>query len=108
MCIGIPMQVLSSDAQVAFCQLDDKTEQVDVSLVGKQTPGTWLLVFLGAAREVMEADVALKTLDAVKALAAIAEGDTNIDHLFADLVDREPALPEHLRKAAAESAKNKN
>lgn len=106
MCIGIPMQVVSCDSHMALCQQGDRSEQVDIALVGQQPCGTWLLVFLGAAREVMEEDVALKTLDALKALEAIAGGDTDIDHLFADLVNREPTLPEHLRAAA--SVKNKN
>lgn len=108
MCIGIPMQVVSCDSQMALCQQGDRAEQVDIGLVGQQPRGTWLLVFLGAAREVMAEDVALKTLNALKAMEAIAGGDTDIDHLFADLVNREPALPEHLRAAAAASVKNKN
>lgn len=104
MCIGIPMQVVSADPQIALCKLGERTEQVDLSLVGEQPSGTWLLVFLGAAREVMDAELALKTLDAVKALEAVFKGSTCVDHLFADLVNREPPLPEHLR-AAAEIAK---
>jgi hydrogenase expression/formation protein HypC len=104
MCIGVPMQVISCDALTAVCVHNNSTEQVDLSLVGEQAVGTWLLVFLGAAREVMDAEDACKTLDAIKALQAIASGDHNIDHLFADLLDREPALPEHLREAAVASA----
>ena len=35
--------------------------------------------------------------DALKALDMALRGETDFDHLFADLIDREPQLPEHLR-----------
>jgi hydrogenase expression/formation protein HypC len=34
----------------------------------------------------------------LQALTLTLQGDTNIDHLFADLVNREPQLPEFLRE----------
>ena len=37
--------------------------------------------------------------DALSALEAALRGES-VDHLFADLVDREPELPEFLRKQA--------
>ncbi len=101
MCIGMPMRVVSGAGQVATCELDGRRETVDLSLVGPQPPGTWLLVFLGAAREVMDADSAARTRDALRALQTVAAGSSEVDHLFADLVDNEPYLPEHLRAAAA-------
>ena len=61
MCIGIPMQVLSADGLIAECCSADEataTEQVDLSLVGPCAPGTWLLVFLGAAREILDEQTA--------------------------------------------------
>lgn len=97
MCIGIPMQVISSDEHVALCDNQGQQEQVDITLVGTQPTGTWLLVFLGAAREVMQEEIAKQTLNAVSAMQSIMQGENNIDYLFADLVDREPQLPEHLQ-----------
>jgi len=104
MCIGRPMQVLACDEQMALCELDGEREQVDITLVGQQPIGTWLLVFLGAAREVMDAVAARHTISAIQALEAVAEGETQLDHCFPDLAGREPYLPEHLRAAAAEGA----
>jgi len=101
MCIGTPMRVVSCDGLVALCEADSGLGQevVDVSLVGECAPGTWLLVFLGAAREVLPATTARQMVDALDALRLVASGETDFDHLFADLVDREPPLPEHLRQA---------
>jgi len=40
---------------------------------------------------------ALRVRDALAALALAGQGGS-VDHLFADLLDREPSLPEHLRR----------
>lgn len=97
MCIGTPMQVLSSTQHIATC-IDGETQHpVDISLVGPQKPGTWLLVFLGAAREVLPEAEALKMRDALTAVAQVMAGGSDIDHLFADLINREPQLPPHLQ-----------
>lgn len=105
MCIGVPMRVVCCEAQTAVCELDGRREPVDITLVGAQPAGTWLLVFLGAAREVMEPLEARRTLDAIEALQQVMGGSRQIDHLFADLIDREPPLPGHLRPAAAAAAR---
>ena len=55
------------------------------------------MVFLGAAREIISDETARVTSDALAALELAMRGETDIDHLFADLVDREPELPDHLR-----------
>ena len=102
MCIAIPMQVLAADGNRALCRdgTDAARQQwVDLSLVGSQPAGTWLLVFLGAAREAIDAERAQQTLDALAALAAVQRGDP-VDHLFADLIQREPELPAHLKPSA--------
>jgi hydrogenase assembly chaperone HypC/HupF len=93
------MQVLESDGFRALCRdgLDaGRREHVDLRLVGGQPPGAWLLVFLGAAREVIDELRAKQTLDALAALQAVQQG-APIEHLFADLIGREPELPEFLR-----------
>jgi hypothetical protein len=71
--------------------------KVDMILVGEQPVGAWVLVFLDAARDVMTVDQAQKTADALQALALVMQGETSVDHLFADLVGREPELPAHLK-----------
>lgn len=98
MCLGIPMQVVSCEGTRAQCTDGVETLLVDTSLVGEQAEGTWLLVFLGAAREVLEPERAAQMKNALSAVAAVMSGGAaDLDSLFADLVEREPQLPEHLR-----------
>lgn len=99
MCIGVPMQVAEQrDEGAAWCEGREGRVLVDMALVGAQPPGTWLLTFAGAAREVMTPEAAARTVAALDALAAVLAGDTStIDEAFADLVSREPQLPDHLR-----------
>jgi hydrogenase expression/formation protein HypC len=101
MCIGIPMQVIEPRSRFALCEGAGEAREIDMALVGEQAEGTWVLVFLDAAREVIGAEEAARITDALTALALIAEGRADIDHLFADLIGREPELPEHLRPAGA-------
>jgi hydrogenase expression/formation protein HypC len=71
---------------------------VDIALVDAVEPGAWLLVFLGSAREIIDADRAMKIELALGALEAALAGDQSaIDAAFADLVSRPPQLPEFLR-----------
>ena len=101
MCIGIPMQVVEMRESHALCEADGKQELLDMMLVGEQPKGTWVLNFLGAAREVMTAEFAEQTRQALSALGDVMGGDIannkQIDHLFPDLINREPQLPEHLQ-----------
>lgn len=99
MCLGIPMKILTTHDLTASCQNDDenRTEQVDLSLVGPQSAGTWVQVFMGSAREVIEPEQLETVLLARKAMFAALNGG-NIDEFFPDLVNREPELPEFLRK----------
>jgi len=105
MCIAVPMQVVESSPGWALCSAGgeaERRERVDVRLVGDQPPGTWLLVFLGAARDVVDAQRAMQTRDALEALRALQQGES-VEHLFADLIDREPELPEFLRNQSSPS-----
>lgn len=101
MCIGVPMRVVDGDSVAAVCEGRGTRERVDMLIVGAQSPGTWVLVFNGAARRVLTETEALRTLDALDALGIALRGPDggreSIDALFADLADREPQLPEHLR-----------
>jgi len=53
MCIGIPMQVVEQHGESARCLYRGQESLVDTMLVGPQPVGTWLLVFLDTAREVL-------------------------------------------------------
>ena len=92
------MQVVEAEPGRPWAWCDDGGERhrVDMLLVGDRPVGSWVLVFLGAAREPMEETQALRVRDALTALHAAAAGQA-FDHLFPDLVGREPTLPEFLR-----------
>ncbi len=107
MCIGIPMQVKESGFGYALCEGMGISREVDTLLVGEQPVGTWLLVFLNSAREVLSEEDARRITDAVQAVDMVMQNDgrqfsesgmdmQSIEALFADLVDREPPKPESL------------
>ncbi|MCI4664575.1 MAG: HypC/HybG/HupF family hydrogenase formation chaperone [Neomegalonema sp.] len=97
MCVGAPMQVIEVGDGWARCRADDGEHEIDTSLVRDLKPGAWVMTFLGAAREEISEEFAKQSADALQALHLAMRGE-NFDHLFADLIDREPQLPEHLRK----------
>ena len=96
MCLGIPVQVLECGEHFARCAGRNGEVTVDLSLVGQQMPGSWLLTFLDAAREVIDTERATSINAALNALEAAQTGATDFSAFFADL-DREPQLPDFLR-----------
>lgn len=104
MCIGIPMRVVAVDADgTTWCTRDGRDRSaVDIALVGPQPPGTWLLIFLGSAREVLTEDYAHTVAQALKGVAAALAG-ADFDQYFSDLIGREPQLPPHLLPALSNS-----
>ena len=99
MCIGVPMQVVAVEAGAAWCEGMGERRRVDMLLVGEQPVGSWLLVFLNTAREVIDEAQARRTADALRAVQLALQGETRVEHLFADLIEREPELPAFLRPA---------
>ncbi len=99
MCLGVPYCVIETRGWMARCSgPEGEEQQIDLALGGEQPPGTWLLTYLGAAREVISPERAQAITNALAALDAAFVGDHDrIDALFADLVDREPSLPDHLK-----------
>ena len=93
MCLGIPMQVVEVREGMAVCEGMGERRDINMQLVGDQPAGTWVLTFLDTAREVLSAEDAASISDAVMAVNLVMQGNTDIDHLFADLVDREPPRP---------------
>lgn len=99
MCLGVPMTVTDDNPTTALCRRGDEMRPVSMLLVGAQTPGTRVLVHIDTAVRVLDADEADAIDRALEGLAAAMEGRA-FEHLFADLIDREPTLPEHLRPAS--------
>lgn len=93
MCIGVPVKVLEDRDFMALCTGRNGEEEVNMMLTGPQPPGTWVLNFLGSAREILTEEDAVKINNALDALAAVMSGDPNVDvdAYFPDLTDRVPS-----------------
>lgn len=102
MCVGVPMRVAAVEELTATCVAGDRRETVNLALTGPVPVGSDVLVYLGSAVRTLDPVEARQIADALEAVAAAAEGRP-FDHLLADLIDREPTLPEHLRPAPAEA-----
>ena len=75
MCVGIPMRVVESGPFSAICEGMGRRAEIDMRLVGAQPEGVWVLTFLDAAREVIDAEEAAKIVDALSALQFAMQGD---------------------------------
>lgn len=95
MCVGVPMQIVSTNGLVAECCVGDETRTVDLSLVGEAAVGQYALVYLNSAVRILDAEEANRIHDALAAVVAAADGQP-FEHLIGDLIDREPELPPHL------------
>ena len=96
MCLGIPMTVVEGDDFSAVCAREGETRRVSMLLIGAQSVGTRVLVHIDSAVRVLDAAEAETIDNALRGVAAALSGES-FDHLFADLVDREPQLPDFLR-----------
>jgi hydrogenase expression/formation protein HypC len=87
MCIGVPVQIIENRDFTALCKGRNGEEEVNMMLTGPQPEGTWVLNFLGSAREVLSEDDAQKINSALDALAAVMSGDpdVDVDSYFPDL-----------------------
>lgn len=87
MCLSVPMQVVENlaDGDLAIVERAGRRQQVNMLLVGPQGLGTWVLVALGFAREVVEPGELALIEDALAALAASLDGDYDPATHFRDL-----------------------
>jgi hydrogenase expression/formation protein HypC len=93
MCLSVPMRIVALEAggDLALVERGSRRERVNLLLVGPQPVGTWVLVSLGFAKEVVEDDQRALIEDALAALAATLDGDYDPARHFADLAPaREP------------------
>lgn len=104
MCLGVPMRVQEVGDGWAVCQGDGAPRRVNTLLLGSCAVDDWVLVHIDNAVRVLEPAEATRIGDALKALDAALNG-RSFDHLFADLINREPQLPEVLRAASDEQRK---
>ena len=100
MCLGVPMQVLDAGPGWADCRNGDAVRRVDTLLLDAVTPGDWVLVHVASAVRAIDEAEALAIRNALLAVERAAAGEP-FEHLLADLIDREPQLPPHLRPGGA-------
>lgn len=98
MCLGIPMQVVEIEGVFAWCEGRNGRQRINTMLLDDVTPGQWLLTFLDTAREAIDAERAQLIDSALDALNVAANGGSNFDACFADLIGREPQLPDFLKE----------
>jgi hydrogenase expression/formation protein HypC len=77
MCIGIPMQVLTTGPGRALAQGRGLCLQVDTALVGDVAAGDWLLVFIDAARECISTTRAAEVNEVLDLVESALRGDTS-------------------------------
>ena len=98
MCLGVPVTVVERSERGVLCRdADGGVRRVDVQLLDAPPEvGDALLVHVDVALRPLDAAEARAIADALAAVEAAAAGRP-YEHLIADLVDREPELPAHLR-----------
>ena len=96
MCLGLPMRITATDGMTAVVEGRGERRTVSLLLVGEQPVGTPLLVHTGNAIRVLDEQELPLLEQALDGLDAAIAGQP-IDAFFADLINREPQLPEHLR-----------
>jgi len=93
------MQVVEANETSAICSGRNGRQMINTMLVGEVEPGQWLMTFLDAAREIIDAEQAALVNAALDGLQSVADGgEIDIDRYFADLANREPVLPDFLRE----------
>jgi hydrogenase expression/formation protein HypC len=94
MCLGTPVQVVQSGEVMSLCRGRNGDEDVNMLLIGQQPVGTWILSFLGWAREILDEQQAIEINLALDGLQEIMDGADTID------VDRHfPGLSQLLEEA---------
>jgi hydrogenase expression/formation protein HypC len=87
MCIGVAVKIIEQQGFHALCEGRNGEELVNMMLIGPQPVGTWVVNFLGSARDVISEEDAINANKALDALEAVMNGETDIDmkHYFPDL-----------------------
>ena len=94
MCLSIPMQIVALENESGEFAIVERREgeslqreRVNLMLIGRQPPGTWILASLGLAREVLDDQERALIEDALAALAASLAGRHDSSEHFTDLRD---------------------
>ncbi|MEY9878986.1 HypC/HybG/HupF family hydrogenase formation chaperone [Bradyrhizobium sp. USDA 329] len=98
MCLGLPMTIVETDGISALCAYRGEQRRVSVLLLSNPPVGAKVLVYIDTAIRLLDEDEARLIANAIEGLSAALDGE-DCDRFFADLIDREPQLPEHLRSS---------
>lgn len=96
MCLGLPMTIVETDGVSALCEFRGERRRVSMLLLSNPPVGTQVLVHIDTAIRLLDEAEARLIADAIEGLTA-ALGGEDCDRFYADLIEREPQLPEHLR-----------
>ena len=91
------MKIVALEEMKARCERKGSEVVVDISMIDPPKPGDWLLVFQDRAIRAIDEAEASEIEAALKATALAMAGEADRAG-FGDLIDREPELPEHLRR----------
>ena len=69
MCLAIPAKILSVDGTAAHCEMSSVTKDIDISLTPEAKAGDWVIVHVGFALQVIDAQKAAATLAAMQSVA---------------------------------------
>ena len=72
MCLGVPMQVLEIDDDVAVCEIDGVRREASLMMVEDVAIGDYVLIHAGFAIEKLDVEEAEATLTALR--SALAQG----------------------------------
>jgi len=85
-CIGIPVQVIDKGEFVSLCKGRNGEEQVNMMLIGSQPVGTWVVNFLGSAREVITEEDAINLNKALDGMLELMVGkEIDVEQYFPDM-----------------------
>ncbi|MGL9622908.1 HypC/HybG/HupF family hydrogenase formation chaperone [Bradyrhizobium sp. U531] len=96
MCLGLPMTIIETDGISAMCAFRGEQRRVSMMLLSNPPAGAKVLVYIDTAMRLLDEEEARLIADAIEGLSAALDGE-DCDRFFADLIDREPQLPAHLR-----------
>lgn len=87
MCVGVPIKITEVGDFVSRGESRNGIEEVNTMLIGAQPVGTWVLNYLGSAREVLSEEEAQKINSALDGLTEIMNGaeSIDVDHYFPEI-----------------------
>ncbi len=78
MCIGIPMRVVESGEVSALCEGRGERQRINMLMVGDCPAGSWVMTFLGAAREILTEEEAARINQTLDELESVLRGDFDL------------------------------